>query len=70
MMGLPRTAGALLLLSMTSLAQNYKAEQIVDHGVSIVRLSDAAQGVEVSVAPGIGNRAYEMTATARREASR
>ena len=59
-MSLQRTAGALLLLSMTSLAQNYKAEQVVDHGVSIVRLSDAAHGVEVSVAPGIGNRAYEM----------
>ena len=28
---------------MASLAQNYKAEQILDHGVSIVRLSDAAQ---------------------------
>src|SRR6266446_10159994 len=60
MRSLQRTAGALLLLSMTSLAQNYKAEQIVDHGVSIVRLSDTARGVEVSVAPGIGNRAYEM----------
>ncbi len=60
MMSLHRTAGAWLLLSMTSHAQNYKAEQIVDHGVSIVRLSDAARGVEVSVAPGIGNRAYEM----------
>src|SRR5260370_9530093 len=60
MMSLQRTAGALLLLSMTSLAQNYKAEQVVDHGVSIVRLGDAARGVEVSVAPGIGNRAYEM----------
>src|SRR6267154_6719200 len=59
-MSLQRIAGTLLLLSMNSLAQNYKAEQIVDHGVSIVRLSDAARGVEVSVAPGIGNRAYEM----------
>src|SRR6266481_7854271 len=59
-MSLQRIAGTLLLLAMTSLAQNYKAEQIVDHGVSIVRLSDTAHGVEVSVAPGIGNRAYEM----------
>jgi aldose 1-epimerase len=55
-----RTAGAALLFSMTTLAQNYKAEQIVDHGVPIVRLSDVAHEVEVSVAPGIGNRAYEM----------
>ena len=59
-MRIPRIAGTLLLLSMASLAQNYKAEQIVDHGVSIVHLSDAAHGVEISVAPGIGNRAYEM----------
>jgi aldose 1-epimerase len=57
---LERTAGAVLVLSMTSLAQDYKAEQIVDHGVPIVRLSDAEHGVEVSIAPGIGNRAYEM----------
>ena len=51
---------ALLLLPMASLAQNYKAEQLVDHDVPIVRLADAAHGVEVSIAPGIGNRAYEM----------
>src|SRR5437764_12418687 len=51
---------AVLLLPMESCAQNYKAEQVVDHDVPIVRLSDASHGVEVSVAPGIGNRAYEM----------
>ena len=51
---------AALVLAMPSLAQNYNAAAIVDHGVPIVRLSDAARGVEVSVAPGIGNRAYEM----------
>jgi aldose 1-epimerase len=45
---------------MASFAQNYKAEQVVDHDVPIVRLSDASHGVEVSIAPGIGNRAYEM----------
>jgi len=50
----------LLLLSMSSLAQNYKAEEISDHGVAIVRLTDAAHGVEVSMVPSIGNRAYEM----------
>jgi aldose 1-epimerase len=51
---------ALLLLPMAALAQDYKAEQVVDHDVPIIRLTDAAHGVEVSVAPGIGNRAYEM----------
>jgi aldose 1-epimerase len=51
---------AVLLLPMAALAQNYKAEQVIDHDVPIVRLTDAAHGVEVSIAPGIGNRAYEM----------
>lgn len=50
----------VLLLPMASFGQDYKAEQVIDHGVEIVRLTDAAHGVEVSVAPGIGNRAYEM----------
>jgi aldose 1-epimerase len=54
------TAVAMLLFSMAAQAQNYKAEQVLDHGVPIVRLTDAAHGVEVSIATGIGNRAYEM----------
>src|ERR1051325_7174933 len=51
---------AVLLLPMALAARDYKAEHVVDHGVPIVRLTDAARGVEVSIAPGIGNRAYEM----------
>jgi aldose 1-epimerase len=43
-----------------SLAQNYTAQKTSDHGVDIVRLTDAAHGIEVSIAPSIGNRAYEM----------
>src|ERR1041384_3483394 len=50
----------LLSLPMSSLAQNYKAEKITDHGVPIVRLTDTANDVEVSIVPSIGNRAYEM----------
>ncbi len=49
-----------LLLSTVSFAQNYTAEKGVDHGVPIVRLSDAASGVEVSIVPSSGNMAYEM----------
>jgi len=51
-----------MLLCWTSacLAQNYRAESVSDHGVAIVRLIDASHGVEVSVIPSIGNRAYEM----------
>jgi aldose 1-epimerase len=58
-MNAKRVAGALLL-SMTSLAQNYTAEQTADHGVPIVRLTDVAGGVEVTIVPSIGNRAVEM----------
>src|SRR5436309_985448 len=42
------------------MAENYTAERTMDHGVLIVRLIDEAQGVEVSIVPSIGNRAYEM----------
>jgi aldose 1-epimerase len=47
-------------LSVASAAQNYTAERISDHGVDIVRLADSASGVEVSIAPSVGNRLYEM----------
>ncbi len=47
-------------LPFMAAAQNYTAQKMSDHGVDIVRLTDAAHGVEVSIAPSIGNRAYEM----------
>ncbi|HEV2355370.1 MAG TPA: aldose 1-epimerase [Puia sp.] len=50
----------LLLMATVSFAQNYTAEKTTDHGVPIVRLSDAANGVVVSIVPSVGNRAYEM----------
>lgn len=50
----------LLALPTMLLAQNYTAEKTADHGVEIVRLTDQSAGVEVSIAPSIGNRAYEM----------
>jgi aldose 1-epimerase len=60
-MRLLRILGILwLAFSLTSFAQNYTAAQTSDHGVPIVRLSDAAHGVEVSIVPSIGNRAVEM----------
>src|SRR5260370_1384167 len=60
-MAAERALGVIVLVfTMTSFAQNYKAEQISDHGVPIVRLTDTAHGVEVSMLPSIGNRAYEM----------
>ena len=49
-----------LLLSTMSFAQNYTAERTSDHGVPIVRLTDAEHGVEVSILPSAGNTAYQM----------
>jgi aldose 1-epimerase len=51
---------AFLLATASSPAQPYTAKQSKDHGTAIVRLSDGAHGVEVSVVPSIGNLAYEM----------
>ena len=52
--------GLLAFASFVSAAQNYTAQKTTDHGVAVVRLTDAAKGVEVSIVPSIGNRAYEM----------
>src|SRR5579864_3054330 len=49
-----------LIFSVASIAQNYKVERSSDHGIPVVHLVDAANGVEVSILPSIGNRAYEM----------
>ena len=53
-------AFSVAFLSAASAAQNYMAEKLSDHGVDIVRLTDAASGVEVAIAPSLGNRLYEM----------
>ena len=50
----------LLIVSVAATAQNYKVQQTSDHGVPVVQLVDTANGVEVSIAPSLGNRAYEM----------
>ncbi len=50
----------LFTFSLTMAAQNYKAEQASDHGIPVVHLTDATQGVEVSIVPSVGNEAYEM----------
>ncbi len=56
-----RIAGLFgLLIAPALFAQNYSAEKTSDHGVDIVRLTDAEHGVEVSVLPSVGNRAYQM----------
>ncbi len=53
----------LLLLILPGLAcgqSGYTAEKTIDGGVEIVHLADAAHGVEVSIVPSVGNRAYEL----------
>jgi len=50
----------LIAMSTACFAQNYRAERLTDHGVEIVRLTDSAHAVEVSIVPSIGNRGYEM----------
>ena len=42
------------------LRPDYKAESVTDHGVAVVRLTDASRDVVVSIVPSIGNRGYEM----------
>jgi aldose 1-epimerase len=49
-----------LLPAVVCAARNYTAEKISDHGIDVVRLTDAANGVSVSVAPSLGNRAFEF----------
>ena len=40
----------------------YTAQQLTENNVPVVRLTDSARGIEVSVVPSIGNRGYEMKA--------
>jgi aldose 1-epimerase len=55
-----RLFALLLALAVMSLAQNYTARRTSEQGVTVIRLADAAKGVEVSVLPSIGNRVSEM----------
>lgn len=50
----------LFLPLLASAASKYSAEKAVDHGVEVVHLRDTAHGVEVSIVPSVGNRAYEL----------
>jgi aldose 1-epimerase len=43
-----------------SQAATYSVQKLSADGVAIVRLSDSARKMEVSVAPSLGNNAYEM----------
>jgi aldose 1-epimerase len=49
-----------LLLPLMSQAANYSAARVSVSGIEVIRLVDAANRIEVSIAPSIGNMAYEM----------
>jgi aldose 1-epimerase len=54
-------ATSLFLLAVLANAANYTAEKVVVDGADVVRLTDTAHGMSVSILPGSGNRAYELT---------
>jgi aldose 1-epimerase len=47
-------------LSFAAFSQHYTAQRTSDQGTPIVRLADSARGMEVSILPTFGNRAYEF----------
>src|SRR5712692_4044840 len=49
-----------LLFPLMTQAANYSAQKLSVDSTEIVRLTDAAHRMEVSIAPSIGNMAYEM----------
>lgn len=60
-----KPAALVLLLPLMSEAANYSARKVAVEGMEVVRLADAARHVEVSVAPSLGNMAYEMKVRGR-----
>ena len=55
------TALTISLMPLMTVSANYSAERVRLDGVEVVRLSDARFKTVVSVAPSMGNNAYEMT---------
>ena len=57
-----RTAALALLLPLMTTAANYSARRTEVDGIEVVTLADAEHHLEVSIAPPIGNMAYEIKA--------
>ncbi len=57
-----KTAGLFLLLPLMTTAANYSASRTAVDGIEVVTLADASHHMEVSIAPSIGNMAYEIRA--------
>jgi aldose 1-epimerase len=60
-----KSAVILALAPLMSLAANYSAQKLQQDGIDIVRLTDDAHKVQVSIVPSIGNNAYEMKVNGR-----
>jgi aldose 1-epimerase len=60
-----KPAALVLLLPLMSEAANYSARKGAVEGIEVAHLADAARHVEVSVAPSLGNMAYEMKVRGR-----
>jgi len=46
-------------------AADYSARKVTVDSIEVVRLSDGARGIEVSIVPSIGNNAYQMVANGK-----
>jgi len=55
-----RLAAFALLIPLMTQAANYTARKTSVDGIEVVQLADAARHMEVSIAPSIGNMAYEI----------
>lgn len=53
-------AAVVLLLPFMTEAANYTARQTLVDGIAVVELHDAAQRTQVSIAPSVGNMAYQI----------
>ena len=60
-----RLAALAILFPLMTPAANYSARKVSVDGIEIVRLADAAARIEVSIAPSIGNMAYEIKVDGR-----
>ena len=56
-----RVAISLLLAAALGQAAQYTAQKVTVDGADVVRLTDTTRGIVVSILPGSGNRAYELT---------
>ena len=55
-----RAAALLAALPLMTEAANYTAERVTVDGIEVVRLSDDFHKAQVSIAPALGNNAYEF----------